>query len=179
MRPHSPRLRLLAAALLCVALLFVCPLFACDDASPVIAGTPTPSASPTPLPDAFSAEITAAPLPTDALGAAILSEAHYYRYLSFGNLRVYEYDDGTFLDGVCVNGYPLPLDGEIAIEYHTDTGKLCGVGTLHTADGGTVLESGSNNIYAEIRTDIDVRMMDFTFEVRRVFQPVDPAEPTP
>ncbi len=148
---------------------------ACDNVDPVIAGTPTPSASPTPLPDAFSAQITAAPQSTDDLGNAILSDGHYYQYLSFGDMRVYEYDDGTFLDGVCVNAYPLPLDGEVYIVYYAADGKLCGIGALHTADGSTLLPPGTNNVYAEISTDIDVRMMDFSLEVRTYFQPVAPA----
>lgn len=164
-----------------ISVIIACFLFlavpaACDNVDPVIAGTPTPSASPTPLPDAFSAEITAVPEPTDALGNVLRTDDHYYQYLSFGDMRVYEYDDGTFLDGVCVNGYPLPLDGELYIVYYAADGKLCGIGKLHTADGGTLLSPGTNNVYAEISTDIDVRMMDFSLEVRRYFAPVDPAE---
>lgn len=163
----------LLAALLCMA--------SCDDVQPQLVGTPTPSASPTPLPDAFTAEMTAAPVPTDQLGNEILSEEHYYQYLSFGDIRVYEYEDGTFWDGVCVNAYPLPLDGQIDVVYRTaDTGKLCGVGSLHNAEGGTLLETGANALYGEIETDIDVRMMDFTLEVKRTFQPVLPEEsPSP
>ena len=148
----------------------------CDNVEPEIRGTPTPSASPTPLPTPYTAEITAAPAPTDALGNEILGESHYYRYLSFGDLRVYEYDDGTFLDGVCVNAYPLPLDGELRIVYYTDAGKICGVGKLHNVEGGTLLATGSNAIYAEISTDIDVRMMDFKLEIVTQFQPVNPEE---
>ena len=101
--------------LICVLLaaLLLLSLAGCEDASPVLAGTPTPAATPTPLPDPFSAEITAEPIPTDLLGNQILLDDHYFQYLSFGELRVYEYDDGTFLDGLCVNAFPLPLDGEV------------------------------------------------------------------
>ena len=153
-------------------------LFGCEDATPVLAGTPTPAATPTPLPDPFSAEITAVPLPTDALGNTIVGDDHYWQYLSFGALRVYEYDDGTFLDGICVNAYPLPLDGEVDIVYTTSDGKVCGIGKIHNVLNTTVLETGSNAIYAEINTDIDVTAMEFSLVVKTPFAPVS-ASATP
>lgn len=152
----------------------------CDDAQPVLHGTPTPSASPTPLPDAFAAEITAVPEPTDALGKVVEGDNHYFGYLSFGELRVYEYGNGTFLDGVCINAFPTALDGRVDVVYYTAEGKLCGSGTIHNAQGSTRLESGTNAIYAEISTDIDVQMMDFTLEIKTPFAPVAEEEtPTP
>lgn len=147
-------------------------LSGCENAEPVLAGTPTPAATATPLPDPFTAEITAEPVPTDLLGNEILSDDHYWQYLSFGEIRIYEYGDGTFLDGLCVNAFPEPLDGRVDIVYYTDEGKVCGIGTIHNAEGGTLLETGTNAIYAEISTDIDVTMMDFTLVVQTVFQPV-------
>ncbi len=161
-----------AAALLLCAVMALTALFGCDNVEPVVRGTPTPSASPTPLPPAFSAEITAEPQSTDLLGSEIAASDHYFNYLSFGDLRVYEYDDGTFLDGICVNAYPLPLDGVLNIVYYTGEGKICGVGQIQNALGGTRLETGSNAIYAEISTDIDVRMMDFKLEIVTDFMPV-------
>lgn len=155
-------------------------LTACEDATPVLAGTPTPAATPTPLPEPFSAEITAAPLPTDGLGNTIGGDNHYWQYLSFGALRVYEYDDGTFLDGICVNAYPLPLDGEVNIVYTTSDGKICGIGKIHNTVGTTVLSTGTNAIYAEINTDIDVTGMEFSLVVKTPFAPVHAAaSPTP
>ena len=147
-------------------------LAGCEDAAPVLAGTPTPAATPTPLPEPFSAEITAEPLPTDALGNTIDGGDHYWQYLSFGALRVYEYDDGTFLDGICVNAYPLPLDGEVDIVYTTSDGKICGIGKIHNTVGTTVLETGSNAIYAEISTDIDVTGMEFSLVVKTPYAPL-------
>lgn len=158
--------------LLFVLLLTVFALAACEDANPVLAGTPTPAATPTPLPDAFSAEITAEPEPTDLLGDEIRSDDHYWQYLSFGEMRVYEYGEGTFLDGLCVNAYPTALDGVVKIVYHSEDGKVCGIGKIHNAEGGTQLETGTNAIYAEINTDIDVTEMDFTLEVETQFSPV-------
>jgi len=162
--------RRLLIAFLALALLLT--LSACEDATPVLAGTPTPAATPTPLPDPFSAEITAFPLPTDALGNTIEGSDHYWQYLSFGALRVYEYDNGTFLDGICVNAYPQPLDGEVDIVYTTADGKICGIGKIHNVLNTTELETGSNAIYAEINTDIDVTQMEFSLVVKTPFAPV-------
>lgn len=160
-------------ALLVTSVLF-CGLWAmgCISVSPEIAGTPTPSSSPTPLPDPFAPVLTAAPLPTDQLGKTIETDDHYYHYLSLGDIRIYEYDTGTFLDGICVNAYPLPLDGVVNVVYRTDKGKICGIGRIHNADGGTVFATGSNAIYAEISTDIDVTDMTFALEIERAFTPV-------
>ena len=167
----------LSALLILLMLLFA--LSACDDATPVLVGTPTPAATPTPLPDAFSAEITAEPLPTDLLGNEMQPGDHYGQYLAFGELRVYEYDDGTFLDGICVNAYPEPLDGEIRIVYYTSDEKVCGVGVLHNATGTTLLKTGTNPVYAEINTDIDVTQMDFVLEVITPYAPAPAESPAP
>lgn len=167
----------LSALLILLMLLFA--LSACDDATPVLVGTPTPAATPTPLPDAFSAEITAEPLPTDLLGNEMQPGDHYGQYLAFGELRVYEYDDGTFLDGICVNAYPEPLDGEIRIVYYTSDEKVCGVGVLHNATGTTLLKTGTNPVYAEINTDIDVTQMDFVLEVVTPYAPAPAESPAP
>lgn len=172
--------RLLPVLALLIAALCLTALAGCEDATPVLAGTPTPAATPTPLPDPFTAEITAAPSVTDALGNEIREDGHYWQYLSFGELRVYEYGEGTFLDGICVNAYPLPLDGEVDIVYTTADGKVCGIGKIHNALGTTLLETGTNAIYTEISTDIDVTDMDFTLVVKTPFQPVAAnATPTP
>jgi hypothetical protein len=171
--------RSLLIVLVAVALISLA-LAGCEDATPVLAGTPTPAATPTPLPEPFSAEITAEPLPTDALGNTIDIGDHYWQYLSFGALRVYEYDDGTFLDGICVNAYPLPLDGEVDIVYTTSDGKICGIGKIHNTVGTTVLETGTNAIYAEINTDIDVTGKEFALVVKTPYTPVvASASPTP
>ncbi len=172
--------RALASFALGSVLLFALALTGCEDATPVLAGTPTPAATSTPLPSPFTAEITAAPLITDALGNEITQGDHYWQYLSFGELRVYEYGDGTFLDGICVNAYPMPLDGEVDIVYRAETGKVCGIGKIHNALGTTLLTTGTNAVYAEINTDIDVTGMDFTLEVKTPYTPVAAAEtPTP
>ena len=169
-----------ALPLLLLVLLF-CSLWAvgCISQDAQIAGPPTPSSSPTPLPASFAPELTAAPLPTDQLGKTIETEDHYFHYLSLGDIRIYEYDTGTFLDGICLNAYPLPLDGKLNIVYRTEDGKICGIGQIHNADGGTVLATGSNAIYAEIQTDIDVTDMDFVLEIAAAFAPVEKTNENP
>ena len=75
-----------------LAVIVLCCFFwaaGCISVEPEIAGTPTPSSSPTPMPEAFAPELTAAPLPTDQLGKIVETDDHYYSYLSFGDVRVY------------------------------------------------------------------------------------------
>ena len=146
---------------------------ACDDTAPVIAGTPTPTASPTPKPEPFTYSVTGAPPPVDLLGKTIDGEDHFMQYLSFGALRIYEYENGTFLDGVCVNGYPAALDGKIHIVFYDSENRLCGMGTIHNALGTTVLESGTNNIYAEISADVDVQNMPLVQEIVVYYHPIE------
>ncbi len=162
-----------------LAVIVLCCFFwaaGCISVEPEIAGTPTPSSSPTPMPEAFAPELTAAPLPTDQLGKIVETDDHYYSYLSFGDVRVYEYDTGTFLDGICVNAYPQALEGELYIVYYAADGKLAGKGRIHNATGGNIFETGSHPVYAEISTDISVIGMDFVFEVKTPFVPVVPEQ---
>ncbi len=157
--------------LICAALLF--PAAACINRdAPVLSSTPTPTATLTPVPDAFSAQITAVPRPTDDLGNEIFSDSHYKRYLSFGEIRVYEYQEDTFLDGLFWNSYSKPISAPIRILYYADDGRICGEGTLYAADGSQVFQSGTNRIYAEIQTDLDVKMRDFTLEYLKEPAPV-------
>lgn len=146
--------------------------FGCVKQAPVIAGTPTPTCSPTPLAEVFSPILTTSPAPKDALGNRLGDDNHYFRYLSFSNILIYEYETGTFLDGSCTNLYSEPLKGRIDISYHNKEGKLCGIGTIHSADGSLVFQPGTNNVYAEILTDIDVTGMDYTIEIIDSFEPV-------
>lgn len=149
----------------------------CISMHPAISGTPTPTATPTPPPGTFNPVITGEPSPTDMNGYVIDSENHYFDYLSFGDMRVYEYGTGTFLDGICINSYPVALDGEIQITFYADDGRLAGFGKIHTANGGTELKSGTNPIYSEINTDISLLSRDFVLEIIRPYQPVLPDAP--
>lgn len=144
----------------------------CDNAEPAIVGTPTPAPTSTPEPPPFTLSITAQPSEKDLLGKELGDENHYLRYLSLGNLRVYEYENSTLLDAVVVNAYPLPLSGVLTISYFDGDGKLVGRGTLYNAEGTEVFPTGSSAIYAEIATDVDVRLMDFVLDVDRELSPV-------
>ena len=162
-------------AVFCIAVL--CVLFsACVETGAAVfeaPDTPAPSLPPTPTPEPFTISATAEPLPTDALGQIVESDTHYYDYISYGDIRIYEYDTGTFLDGICFNSYPEPLDGTVRIIYRDQNGRLCGEGTLHNALGTTVMQPGANTVYAEILTDISVLEMDFVLEIERGFAPAE------
>lgn len=159
---------------------FLCMLVsACVDTGAAVfeaPDTPTPSLPPTPTPEPFTISVTAEPVVTDALGQIVESDEHYYDYISYGDMRVYEYDTGTFLDGICFSSYPEPLDGTVRIIYRDQDGRLCGEGTLHNALGTTVMQPGANTVYAEILTDISVLDMDFTLEIEHPFSPVQKVE---
>ena len=144
----------------------------CISVSAEISGTPTPSSSPTPYGEFFSITVTGEPLPVDATGKIIDSEDHYHHYLSFGNMRIYEYNNGTFMDGICINAYPLPLDGEIYIVYYDSEGRVCGKGSILNNADGTVFKPGSNIIHSDINTDISVVDMSFSLEISRQYAPV-------
>lgn len=144
----------------------------CVTQEPVIAGTPTPTCSPTPLADYYTPEIITTPEPKDELGNSLGDEKHYDQYLTLSDILIYEYKTGTFLDGKCTNTYALPLKGMISIIYKTDDGKVCGTGTIHAADGSNVFQPGESPVYAEILTDIDVTDLDYIIETDSSFVPV-------
>ncbi|MBQ2770309.1 MAG: hypothetical protein IJF41_03635 [Clostridia bacterium] len=150
-------------------------LSGCDHAEPAIVGTPTPAPTATPEPEPFTLSVTGDPLPTDLLGAAIVGEDHYTQYLSFGDIRVYEYQNDTFLDGIVVNAYTLPLECRIEAVYYNKDGKMIGRGELHLAEGEKTLPVGTSRIYAEIATDVDVREKDFVLEYKSYPKPVESA----
>ena len=158
-----------------LALMLGLPMLGCDHAEPAIVGTPTPAPTATPEPEPFTLSVTGEALPTDLLGAAIVGEDHYTQYLSFGDIRVYEYQNDTFLDGIVVNAYTLPLECRIEAVYYNKDGKMIGRGELHLADGSQVLPVGSSRIYAELATDVDVREKDFVLEYKSYPKPVESA----
>lgn len=111
------------------------------------------------------------PWAEDSLGAKIQEADHFFWYLSFQEMRVYEYSWGTLLDGICVNEYPEPLWGELEIVFWNKEKQEVARASLHTADPGFVLQPGENRIYAEINTDMDIQMAPFTLEVKERIQP--------
>ena len=48
-----------------------------------------------------------------------------------------------------------------------------GYGDIYTSGGGLVAFPGENMIYADILSEIDIRMMDFTVQITAPFVPVE------
>jgi len=150
-------------------------LAGCVSQHPVLTGEPTPPPTPTPEPEPLMREL-AVPTPAlDMAGSLIVNEAeHYDRYVTYRQMRVYEYELGTLLDGIAVNGYPEALSGAVEIDFVDGEGTLLGSSMLHTAEEADtlILQPGENRIYAEIDTDMDIQEIDFTLAVKTHFQPV-------
>lgn len=139
--------------------------------------TENPSEQPTEAPTPELLEVAATvgtSFVTDKNGVPILKEQEHYfdYYVTFTDIRIYEYNDSTFLDAVAYNGYADPLSGAIRMEFKSADGTLYGYGDLKTADGDLILFPGENRIYAEIFTEIDVQQMDFVFAVTEPLLPV-------
>ncbi|MEZ4508461.1 MAG: hypothetical protein R2912_07000 [Eubacteriales bacterium] len=96
-----------------LAALMLLALAGCEDATPVLAGTPTPAATATPLPEPFTAEITAAPLPTgrprqhDLRREPLLAAISRSARCACMNMTT-----APFSTAFAVSLY-LPLDGEV------------------------------------------------------------------
>ncbi len=118
--------------------------------------------------------VTGSAAPCDANGIPIFdADTHYFTYyLVFSDLRVYEYEEDSFLDGVCTNHYGKALVGAARVVFRDEAGRVFGYGQLHTAEGDCVLQAGENRIYAEILTEVDVKLMDLTIEIDTPFLPV-------
>ena len=159
-------------ALLCCIVIGAC-CGGCVSLHPVVSSHVTPAPTPTPTPEPLRQSL---PLPApalDAAGNAIEGEEHYNRYISFTDLRVYEYGMGTLMDGKCFNQYPAMLTGEATISFFDQQGDCVAKAVLHTAETKEMLllPPGETRIYAEIDTDMDVQMMDFSLEVEKNFVP--------
>ncbi|MDD3920636.1 MAG: hypothetical protein PHO41_05675 [Eubacteriales bacterium] len=158
--------------LILIAALLAALLSGCISQQPVWATAPTPSPSPSPTPMPLSQSITPEPRPTDARGSVVYTEDHYLQYLSFEEIRVYEYGGGTYLDGVCNSTYPKTLFGQMGMAFFDEDGTEVANTELHSAQSfGLVIYPGKNHIYAQIGTDMDVQMMDYTFTVITTFMP--------
>ena len=110
---------------------------------------------------------------TDRKGIPILDkDTHYFTYyLAFSDLRIYEEDGFTFMDGVCTNSFDGTLTGEARICFYDRDEKLVGYGTIHTAEGDLTLPVGENRIYAEILSEEDVQQADCRIEQVTPFNP--------
>lgn len=143
---------------------------------PTAVVNPTPKATETPAPEALLVpDITGQPFETDLNGIVITDPStHYYEYyITLSDLRVYEYEEGTFLDGKLVNSYPQTLSGKLRIVFKNKDGVTYGYGDIYTAGGGLKALPGENLIYADILSEINVQMMDFIIQVTGSFTPVE------
>ena len=151
--------------LLCILLCTACTV---QEARLVYRPKPTadPTAVPTdtPIPEPLEIpSVTGQPFKTDANGVLILDPLnHYYTYyITLNDVRIYEYEQGTFLDGVAVNSLSQTLTGGLRITFRNADGVVYGYGDLYTADGKLTLLPGENRIYAEIFTEVDVQKMNW------------------
>ncbi len=150
-------------------------LSGCVRLAPALKGEPTPAPTPTPGLPAVEQELDIPPEETDFLGQPIAGSGHYARYISFENIRVFEHNLGMFLDGICSNEYGETLKGKAQIAFFDNKGELIAQADFYTAGetGQLLLEPGENLIYADIGTDTDVQMMDFTITITEEFLPLD------
>lgn len=110
----------------------------------------------------------------DRKGIPILDkDTHYFTYyLAFSDLRIYEEDGYTYMDGICINSFDGTLTGEARISFYDKEQKLVGYGVIHTAEGDMTLTVGENRIYAEILSEENVQQMDCRIEQIAPFNPV-------
>ena len=179
-KKHPNLIRIFLAGTLCTALL----LIGCvrQDAwlSYAVPETQQPTATavhtlaPTREPLPLSVEpVLGEDFHTDRKGIPILDkDAHYFTYyLAFSDMRIYEEDGFTYMDGVCINSFDGTLAGEARICFYDQNEKLVGFGNVHTAEGGLTLSVGTNRIYAEILSEVDVQQLDCRIEQISAFHP--------
>ena len=163
-------------------LLFALLLIGCSAQSahliylPETTPTPTPMYTPTPPPEPIPITVdpvTGEGFVTDENGIPIMNEkTHYYEYyLSISQMRVFEENGETLLDAVITNDYPRKLSGGLSIVF-SDNGIKYGYAELKTASGDLILLPGENRVYADVQTEVDVQMMEYTIEVSTPFVPV-------
>jgi len=139
---------------------------------------PTATAFYTPSPTREPIFVTLEPVQgedfhTDRNGIPVLDQdTHYFTYyLSFSDLRIYEEDGYSYLDGVCTNTFDGTLTGEARVCFYDGENRLVGFGRLHTAEGGLTLAVGTNRIYAEILSEVNIQQLTFRIEQTSPFNP--------
>lgn len=151
---------------------------ACVNTKPVL----HPEVTPGPTPDVIimtlaptqdegdsspTPEITARPTESvDALGNSITGPEHFYRYLTFRNILVYEEDGDTFLDAMVENAYSEPISCAIDAVYYDENGEEIARARLQTRDGSylLVLQPGETVVFAQILTDMTITNDAYVFE---------------
>ncbi len=142
--------------------------------TPLPSATPVQTLSPTIEPIPIEVEpILGEDFYTDRKGIPILDkDTHYFTYyLAFSDMRVYEEDGYTYMDGICTNSFDGTLIGEARVCFYDKDEKLVGYGTIHTAEGNLTLGVGDNRIYAEILSEVDVQQLSCRIEQTVPFNP--------
>lgn len=143
-------------ALLMAALAMVF-LGGCVSQAPLLVGEPTPAPTPPPPLPTIVQAIEFQQAESDALGVTVYdSDTHYERYVTFEELRVYDYGANTFLDGYCVNTYPEALYGAYRLEYRDEGGTVIAEGTLLFDEEAHEIPPGRTRVYGMIDTDMRV-----------------------
>ena len=139
---------------------------------------PTATAIITPVPTREPVSVSVDPVQgedfhTDRNGIPILDkDTHYYTYyLAFSDMRIYEENGYTYMDGICTNSFDGTLTGEARLCFYDKDEKLVGYGVIHTAEGSLTLGVGANRIYAEIHSEVNVQQLDCRIEQTAPFNP--------
>lgn len=158
----------------CCCVLALCILAGgCIGQTPTLTGTPTPAPTPVPTLPPAAQERVAEEAQKDALGKTIYDvETHFLQYISFQDIRVYEYADETFMDGTCANTYPEALQGSFEIRFAED-GEIIAAATVlfENAKDGNTIPAGTSRIYADIDSDTRIDDLPFTFEAVAAVSP--------
>lgn len=163
-----------------IVLIALCLCVACtiQDAHMIYRPEPTTKATVaptvTPSPEIIEVPaVTGQPFCTDANGVLILDEENHYLtyYVTLNDIRIYEYGESVFLDGVAMNSFPQTLTGGLRIVFRNENGVNYGYGDFYTADGRLTLLPGENRVYADILTEVDVRQMNWKIDVIGTFGP--------
>lgn len=146
-------------------------LSGCIRQQPVLSTEPTPLPTPTPAPSPLAQEWKPESGEIDALSVPVYEDTHYLRYLTFQNLRVYEYAGGTLFDGVCANAYPETLAGAFELVFTDKDGTEIARAPVYTRSGGNLFPPGETVLYAEINTDMDIQLTPFELVVKQQIIP--------
>lgn len=125
---------------------------------------PEPTEEPTSVPTEEDPALASETV--DAMGSVITGADHFYRYIKFTDLVVYEEDGDTFLDGIALNSYSQPLVCAVSIVYRDEGGGELARSQLQTRDGNymLILAPGENVVFAHILTDMSLVGLEYTLE---------------
>lgn len=139
-------------------------------AAPTVPVSPTPTPDPEPL---VIAPIEDAGFLTDSNGLPILDEqTHYFEYyLTLANFRLYEQNEETLIDATIQNSFQKTLTGSLRIIFTGEDGIQYGFGDFYTASGTLKLLPGETRVYCDVRTEVDVKDMNWELVVVSPFLP--------